>query len=450
MSLTALLCASLALGQDTTTKPAPRPPAPDGVRFQSADGRWQAQLLGRLQFDSRSFRPGNAIPDGFSLRRIRFGTSVTFATDYTFVVEGEYATGNASTTTQTASLVNGYLAFDWLRPGARLMVGQLKPGFGLENSGSDNLTDFTERGLQFGFLQNMSYDRGVMVTGAPAALPGLNYAFAATNGTGINTEEQAGNPQSVAADGKVITLRLTQNLARWLGDSHSVYHLGVNYKHGAAANSPAAPYAAPSLQTEGRGVTFFTPQPFNAASGVTATNVGRTLAAYEMSLARGPVKLQSEYWTARYSGRRQEPAPATSYDLHLSAYYVDLLWMLTGEGFASWYQSGQYGRIRPRRELRHHQPGWGALQVGLRYSAFDGDEFGSSSPSNAGRLIPSAPTSQPTNRGHAWTAGVTWVPNPFVRVLVNYVQTSFGTPVVVTGVTMVREQALVARAQIDF
>ena len=439
-----LLAATTAQAQDTTGRVPPSRPASDGVRWQSTDGRWQAQLQGRLQFDYRSFHPGGAVPDVFSLRRIRFGTSVTYADDYTFVLEGEYATGNAGTTTQTASLVSGYLAFDWLRPTARLLAGQFKPAFGLENTGSDNLTDYTERSLQFGLLQNLAYDRGVAVTGVPTALPGLSYSFAATNGTGINTEEQAGNPQSVAADGKMLTLRLTQNVAAWLKDPHGVYHLGVDYKHGAAANSPAAPYTAPALQTEGRGVTFFTPQPFNAASGVTATNVGRTLTATELSVARGPVKLQTEYWTARYSGRRQEPAPIATYDLHLSAYYVDLLWLITGEEFASWYRGGQYGRIRPRRELRRHQSGWGALQVGVRYSAFDGDEFGLSAPANAGRL------GQPTSRAHAWTAGVTWVPNPFVRVVVNYVQTRFETPIVVTGVAMTREQALVARAQIDF
>ena len=273
----ALLCTTAARAQDSTGRAAPGRPAADGVRWQSSDGRWQAQLLGRLQFDYRTFQPSGAVPDVFSLRRIRFGTSVTYATDYTFVLEGEYATGNAGTTTQTASLVNGYLAFDRFRPAARLLAGQFKPAFGLENTGSDNLTDFTERSLQYGLLQKLSYDRGVAVTGAPTAMPGLSYSVAATNGTGINTEEPAGNPQSVAADGKMLTLRLTQNVAAWLRNRHSVYHLGFNYKRGDAANSPAAPYTAPALQSEGRGVTFFTPQPFNAAGGVTATNVGRRL-----------------------------------------------------------------------------------------------------------------------------------------------------------------------------
>ena len=34
--------------------------------------------------------------------------------------------------------------------------------------------------------------------------------------------------------------------------------------------------------------------------------------------------------------------------------------------------------------------------------------------------------------------------------MVNYIRTRFDTPIVVTGVTMGGEQALVARAQIDF
>lgn len=389
------------------------------------------------------------MPDGFSLRRIRFGTSVTYQNDYTFQLEGEYATGNGGTTTQGASLVSGYLALDWFRPAARILAGQFKPAFGLENTGSDNLTDFTERGLSFGFLQNLSYDRGVAIIGTPAALPGLSYSLAATNGTGINTEEQSGSSQGVGADGKMVTIRLTQNIASWLHDPHAVYHLGIDYKRGDAANSPSLPYAAPALQTEGRGITFFTPQPFNAANAV-ASNVRRRLAAWEISMARGPVKLQSEYWSARYSGTRQEPAPVTSYALKLTGYYVDLLWMVTGEQYASWYQGGQYGRIRPHRDLRRRQSGWGALQVGARYSSFDGNAFSLTGPVSAGRLAAIPPTSQPAAQADAWTVGVTWVPNPFVRVVANLVRTSFDTPVIVNGVTINRETAFVARAQIDF
>jgi phosphate-selective porin OprO/OprP len=424
---------------------------PEGIGWQSADGRWQAQLFGRLQFDYRTYQPGGMVPDGFSIRRIRLGAGVTYDKYYTFVLEGEYATGNASTTTpQTANLVNGYLLLDWFRPEARIYLGQFKPQFGLENTGSDNLTDFTERSLQYSFLQNLTYDRGVMVTGTPEALPGLNYGVAVTNGTGTNTEEQAGNAQAVSADGKMLTARLTENFAALLKQPRNVYHLGLNYKSGSAANSSSSPYTAASIQTEGRGVVFFTPQAFNAATGVTATNVDRTLTAYELALAFGPLKLQSEYWTANYSGTRQSPAPVTPYDLDLSAYYLEMMWMVTGENYADWYRGGQFGRIRPRNNFNWRARTWGAWQVGVRYSQFDGNQFSLTAPANAGRLATNAPTTLPTNQASAWTLGATWVLNPYVRFLVNYIHTDFDMPITVNAVATDHQDALVFRAQIDF
>ena len=129
--------------------------SPDGVGWQDPNGRWSAQLFGRLQVDDRTYQPGGMVPDGISIRRARLGAGVTYLKYYSFVLEGEYATGNAnSTTPQNASLLNAYLLLDWFRPDARIYLGQFKPQFGLENTGSDNLTDFTERSLQYSFLQN--------------------------------------------------------------------------------------------------------------------------------------------------------------------------------------------------------------------------------------------------------------------------------------------------------
>jgi phosphate-selective porin OprO/OprP len=421
--------------------------SPDGVGWQDPDGRWSAQLFGRLQFDYRTYQPGGMVPNGFSIRRARLGAGVTYLKYYSFVLEGEYATGNASNTTQTASLINAYLLLDWFRPNARIYLGQFKPQFGLESTGSDNLTDFTERSLQYSFLQTLTYDRGVMVNGTP--LPGLNYGVAVTNGTGINTEEQAGNNQAVSADGKMLTLRLTENFAALLSQPRNVIHIGGNYKSGSAANSSTSPYTAASVQTEGRGVLFFTPQAFNAA-GVTATNVDRTLTALELGLAHGPVKLQGEYWTASYSGTRQSPAPVTPYDPDLTAYYIELMWMVTGEDYADWYKGGQFGRIKPRNSFNWRDRTWGAWQVGARYSEFDGTSFTLTAPANAGRLATNAPTTLPTNRTSAWTLGVTWVLNPYVRFLANYIHTEFDTPITVNTVNTDHEDALVFRAQFDF
>ena len=352
------------------------------------------------------------------------------------------------TTPQSASVLNAYLLLDWFRPDARIYLGQFKPQFGLENTGSDNLTDFTERSLQYSFLQTLTYDRGAMVTGTP--LLGLNYGVAVTNGTGTNTEEQAGNSQATSADGKMLTARLTENFAALLKQPRNVYHLGLNYKSGSAANSPSSSYTAASIQTEGRGVVFFDPQAFNAATGVAATNVDRTFTGYELALAHGPVKLQGEFWTVTYSGTRSVPTPVTSYDLDLTAYYLELLWMVTGEDFADWYRDGQFARIRPRNNLNWKDRTWGAWQIGLRYTSFDGSDFSSTAPANAGRLSTTAAVTPSANQANAWTLGVTWVVNPYIRFLANYVHTEFDTPITVNAVSTDHENALVLRAQIDF
>lgn len=124
--------------------------------------------------------------------------------------------------------------------------------------------------------------------------------------------------------------------------------------------------------------------------------------------------------------------------------------LATGENYADWYRGGQFGRIRPRNNFSWRDRSWGAWQVGARYSEFDGNQFSLTAPSRAGRLNTSPPTTMPANRASAWTLGVTWIPNPYVRILLNYVRTDFDTPITVNEVTTDHEDALVIRAQIDF
>ena len=117
------------------------------------------------------------------------------------------------------------------------------------------------------------------------------------------------------------------------------------------------------------------------------------------------MKLQGEFWKVNYSGTRNAPTPVTPYDLDLTAYYLELLWMVTGEDFADWYRDGQFGRIRPRNNFNWKDRTWGAWQVGLRYSSFDGSDFSSTAPANAGRLATAAPTTVSANQANAWTRG---------------------------------------------
>jgi phosphate-selective porin OprO/OprP len=423
----------------------------EGVQFSDPRGNWALRLFGRVQLDYRQFDPG-AAANTFGIRRARLGANFNFLKDYGLTVEGEYATGNASgTTTQGTSITNAYVDFNWFSF-ARIRAGQFKPQFGLENTASANFSDFQERALTQNLIQNLNYDRGIMVQGTPAK--GLNYGVTISNGTGLNLDERQLSRQDVDADGKMLTARLTADFAQMLDVRESVIHLGGSYKTGKAANSQTNPYSAATGQTEGRGVVFFNPEPFASAT-VAGSNTDRALSIVELALAYHSWKLQGEYWEAQYEGERAT-APVESYDPRIKSGYLSVLWLLTGENYSDAYSNGIFARIRPRNNFsRDAGGGWGAWEVGLRYSFFDASDFldATSGNSNTGRISTSGTgvtASTPTKEADAWTLGLKWLPNAYSRLMLNYIVTNFDTPIVANGITMDKEKALTLRAQIDF
>jgi phosphate-selective porin OprO/OprP len=417
----------------------------EGVFFEDPRGNWSIKLGGRVQLDYRSFSPDDTVADTFSVRRARFGVDATLFKDYRIVVEGEFANGNATgSTAQNVALTLGYFDVGWFAPRARIRLGQFKPAFGYEQTLLDLYSDFMERGLTQSLVQNLNYDRGVMVYGSPYR--GLWYAASVTNGTGTNLEERQGNRQEVEADDKELTLRGVVNFAQLFEMRDSIVHIGASYKDGTVANSSSNPYTAASVQTEARGVTFFTPAAFNSANG-NVSNIDRTFNAAELLLAYGPAKLQGEYWRVTYAGT----APSGKFSPSLDASYIALLWMITGETYADFYRDAQIGKIRPRnRFARDKDGGWGAWELGLRYSTFDASDFRNSNAANAGRLGATSPASNSTTGADAYTVQLKWIPNVYTRFWLDWVRTEFDTPITVNGTRMDNEEAVMFRAQIDF
>lgn len=427
----------------------------DGVTFEDPRGNWAVRASGRAQLDWRYFQPNGIDADVFSTRRLRLGLGATLYKRYSVYVEGDFASGDATgTTQQTSRATLAFLQATW-GPPATLRFGQFKPQIGLEQTLLDLQSDFMERGLQQNILDGngINYDRGLMLFGAPT--PGTWYAVAVTNGTGQNLEEKQGNAQDISADSKDITVRGVLNFAEMFSAPNNIYHVGAGYKWGTEANSPTSPFAAPFARTEARGLTFFNAAPFNAP-GRQASNIDRSMLALELLLAQGPMKLQAEYWTAEYAGTRNLPVPVVEYAPKINAGYVSLMWLVTGEHYADFYSESYIRKIKPRNRF-----GWGpdsgsgAWELGLRYSFLDASDFVNSNPVSTGRLAPTAPGVTPvvttsTNRANAYTAQVKWIQNVYTRVLLDYVRTNFDTPVVATGTSYDHEEAIMMRFQIDF
>ena len=422
----------------------------EGVGFSDPKGQWALRFNGRIQGDYRTYDPNGISASTFGLRRARIGMALTVLKDYQMYVEGEFINGSATgTTTQTAALTNGWLEAAWFSA-ARLRIGQFKPQFGFENSMPDVLTDFQERALTQSLLQNLNYDRGIMVHGSP--LKGMYYGVTVSNGAGLNLEESQGNTAEARADGKDLSVRLVQNFAAFMHVPDLVLHFGGAYKSGTVTTRTTGPATAAftpaSVQTEGRGITFF-----NSAA-LSGTHIDRTISELETTVAFGPIKVQSEFWNAEYEGITDPGGVA--YDRKLDAFYVSMGWMITGEAYADSYRNGVYGRLRPRNNFSMEDGGgWGAWEFALRYSKFDGGDFTTTNAAGTGVLGAGAATLSPpvtvsTNKADAYTVQLKWMPNPYTRFLVNYINTSFDTPVTANGETTDKEKAITLRAQFDF
>lgn len=429
----------------------------DGLVFEDGGGNWKLAINGRIQADYRfdgndEWSPSynttdhNGSWDSFSIRRARLGGTFTFLKDFSVRVEGEYANesiGNKATTAMTY----GYLDFNHWK-GAKIRAGQFKPFFGLERAESTNFTDFTELSLATanGPIFTSTYDRGVMVFGDP--LPWLNYNGYYTNGSAQNNDDNNSS--------KDIGARVNANFAKYADIKNTVIHVGASASDGTIGytNSSRGTLKA---YTEGAGSSNYGKE-FFSVSGLSTndSNPNRTRLGLETALAYGPVKLQAEYIRANLEGK---DSSAASYDNDINAWYVDVNWLITGESWSDVYKNGAFARLKPKSNF-DDKAGWGAFELGMRYSKFDASDFDSmlantSETSTRGcttatKMANAATTQCYSSEADAWTLGLKWILNPNARLVLNYTHTEFDDPIKINGKIDDEEDAGVLRAQFDF
>jgi phosphate-selective porin OprO/OprP len=421
----------------------------DGLVFDDGTGNWALQFNGRIQADYRSIDPEEWKNDTFSVRRARLGGTFTFLKDFAVRVEGEYANSNDGAKGTTA-LTYGYLEYNHL-PGARVRVGQFKPIFGLERAESTNFTDFMELSLATatGASFNSTYDRGLMLFGAP--IKGTYYNLSYVNGSGQNNDD-TGNSKDVVG-------RVAANIADWAEWKDAVVHVGVSGSKGrvqASTQPNTAPNsAALSGYTESNGITSntagyssTTATKFFSTAAFTGNEVDKERLGLETALAFGPVKFQSEYITTNFDGHT---LAGKNVDKDIDAWYASLTWLVTGESYASTYKNGMFNRLTPKHNFAWGKDGFGAVELGLRYSSFDASDFKTAGCiAGSGCLTAATATTAYTNKADAWTAGAKWILTPNARLMLNYVHTSFDTPVKINSKASDDEDAITMRAQYDF
>ncbi len=419
----------------------------DGIRWESADKKNSIGLNGRMQLDYRDFGGNdNLIADTFDIRRAYMTVAGKFWEHYTFDLSADFAGlvgSNASTTTTTCTAdpctganvrstttndlrQTSHLDVAWFNVGwwqsAQFRFGQFKMPFSLEEQTSSRFIDFQERSVMNALVPGK--ERGAMVHGSPTA--GLFYGVAVSTGQGKNNNEN-----DRITDGTDYVGRVGVNIAEMVGQKNAVYHLAAAYSDG---KLPVA--AVPNGRTEGRGLTYF------SSAAFTGANMERTRTGVEGALAIGPVKFQAEYTRANYSGKS---TGNVNFDRDIDAWYAGVNWAITGETYASSYRNGAFGRLRPNNNFSPKGSGWGAWELGLRYSNFDASDFANTNAAGTGVL-----SNNLTNEAKAYTVGLKWLPTPNTRFLLNFINTDFGTPITINSIRVEDEKAVTFRAQFDF
>jgi len=388
----------LDVAQKSAAKPGEFPLTSgwNGEHFfiKSPDGTFQIQPYGYVNGDYRAYKGDGAPSDTFLIRRARFGFQGNYGSHFQFALLTDVAA-------TSGSIVRDVYINVKVIPEFQVQAGQFKEPFAQETAvGATNL-DFVERGLQ-----SMLYPSASSAYRSPGAtvhgdIKGglVQYWVGLFNGKGYVTANTTNEPEVVGR------LRFYP----WRNDKDSILQ-------GLAFGGSVAHSRTRGLSNE---------------TSFNATNPDQTFAFFPQFLVNGPV------W--RYNGEftylKGPAAVRGEYDS--LSYARDGIGTLTfgGLGFQSapeirakgWDIAATYlltGEKRPENgtpRVRHpwlgpETPGggphgWGAWEVGVRYSGVQANEPGITffqflTPGNI-----------PTFNEHTdqFTFGLNWYPNYWVR-----------------------------------
>lgn len=363
--------------------------------IQSADGKNEIALTGRMHFDYRNsdlddkdfgndttdeydVDTKSTSPNEFEMRRARIGIKgkLDGVWKYDIVLNG---VGKSTNVLDTASLT-------WaaMKP-FQIQVGRFKQAFNLEGLTSSNDIDFVERS----FMNQISPHKklGVAFKGTPTK--GMTYAV---------TKYQEGFSNNDVMDENNYSGRLTYNWAEANKIKDSIFHVGVagfsedysltpksssnggttthgtifKFKSAGRGFSPLA-----KMDVQGQNVT-------DSISGKSKSNlhVENKFAALEGIFAKGPFKLQAEYGQGSFEGANEISGGGAEADVKIG--YISANYVLTGEHYAKSYKGGKMKGIKVKNPFDFEKgTGTGAWEIGARYEYLGIDDMKTNNPEAA-------------------------------------------------------------------
>lgn len=400
-----------------------------GIKIKTEDGRFEATVGGRIQFDYYLFSEdkGNSIPgtstptggaptpvtiDGFgsALNQNRGGAQFRRAyltlTGKAYGWEYKFENDFTTTSADAASFREMWIGTK-LGPG-KIIIGQHKPFRGMEELTSSNEITLMERPVTTasGIYQDRQFLKGLFYKGNTDT---FGYGVhAATLGQGsTQTEGHSFGGRAYwfpfSEDGKTVHAALAYSTDR----------------------EDLVSQNARSRATYGgrRGVDAVVAQHSSSVDGGIGSQA--TIHA-ELAGAYGSATVQAEYAQATFedafllSGERE--------DAKVSAYYLQAGYFITGEKKVYKKDRGAFGAPKPNNS-------YGAVEIVARYEAMSNDD--TSATTTAGCALPSVPTVTGGTQAariskcdfSQVTLGANWYVNPNVRFMLNYylAEADYGT-----------------------
>jgi phosphate-selective porin OprO/OprP len=366
-------------------------------------------------------------------------------------------------------LDEGYIDVNKFEP-LGIKFGKFKQPMNLEIMTSSNNIDFIERSY---LSQNLPEKKfGV---GLHGELNGITY-FGSMFQNNDNALSQKDEDMSFAGRGTV-------NFAEIMGNKDLVAHFGLNgytssyevqpstsgnTSGGEEQQTRATIYSYTSggagLQNMIRGQIGGEPlcgtgSSINTCSSTSAYHTNSPSTAHvnnkkgglEAAIAYNNFKVQGEYGQARYeanvAGGLLPGTIDSSLKTDIDTWYIEALWTLTGEKYASAYKKGAFGLVKPDKEFNFDKAtGLGLWEIGLRvdevslsesqitsskggttndYTRVQGSVVKGSSIDSCNVLTTGGCTG---GGATSYTAGIKWVLNPNFLVKANYTYTDFDQP----------------------
>lgn len=446
-------------------------------KMQSADGKNEIALTGRMHFDYRN----SDLDDGdfgsdieadkwdidgkstsaseFEMRRARIGIKGKLDGMWKYDVVLN-ANGKGGNNLDTASLT-------WaaMKP-FQIQFGRFKQAFNLEGLTSSNDIDFNERS----FMNQISPHKklGIAFKGTPTK--GMTYAV---------TKYQEGYKNNVVEDENNYSGRLTYNWAEANKIKDSIFHVGIagfteeytsRPKTSSNGNSASTVSQSASMtvsgvvssatthsrlfkfKSAGRG---YSPLAALDVQGEYLTGGGASekgkygvehenrFAALEGIFAKGPFKLQGEWGMGKFEGTNRVNNVGAEADVEIG--YISANYVLTGEHYSKSYKGGKMKGIKVKNPFDFENgTGTGAWEIGARYEYLGIDDMKMTQQSGydetrARGAWDCGGSVGDTYKGisgdgcdldiHQYTVGLKWIANPNVLAKVSLTYSDYGEKV---------------------